>query len=84
MFAAHGNHPHALNELLNHSADLTITNLNDDSALSIAMKRSSKEGIRFPSLALFENRIFRIYLYIFSFTAQSVIEGYLFMLLQPS
>lgn len=44
MFAAHGNHPHALNELLNHGGDLTLTNLNDDTALSIAIKRSSKEG----------------------------------------
>lgn len=44
MFAAHGNHPHALNELLNHGGDLTLTNLNDDTALSIAVKRSSKEG----------------------------------------
>ncbi|XP_046657945.1 DNA-binding protein RFXANK-like isoform X1 [Daphnia pulicaria] len=58
MFAAFGNHPHALNELLNNGGDITMTNLNDDSALSIAVKRSSKE-------------------------AQSVIEGYLFMLLQP-
>jgi len=59
MYAAFNNHAHALNELLNHSADLTLFNLNDDSALSIAIKRSSKE-------------------------TQSVIEGYLFMLLQPS
>ena len=44
MFAAYGNHPHALNELLNHGGDLTLTNLNDDTALSIAVKRSSKEG----------------------------------------
>ncbi|KAK4007718.1 ankyrin repeat family A protein 2 [Daphnia magna] len=58
MFAAHGNHPHALNELLNNGGDITMTNLNDDSALSIALKRASKE-------------------------AQNVIEGYLFMLLQP-
>jgi len=59
MFAAYHNHPHAVNELLNHHADLTITNLNDDTALSIAIKRSCKD-------------------------VQSVIEGYLFMLLQPS
>jgi len=59
MYAAFSNHAHALNELLNHSADLTLSNLNDDTALSITVKRSSKE-------------------------AQTVIEGYLFMLLQPS
>lgn len=45
MFAAHGNHPHALNELLNNGGDITMTNLNDDSALSIALKRASKEGL---------------------------------------
>ena len=44
MFAAYGNHPHALNELLNNGGDLTLTNLNDDYALGIAVKRSSKEG----------------------------------------
>jgi ankyrin repeat protein len=46
MFAAYHNHPHAVNELLNHHADLTITNLNDDTALSIAIKRS-KDGMFF-------------------------------------
>jgi len=59
MYAAFNNHAHALNELLNNNADLTLFNLNDDTALSIAIKRSCKE-------------------------TQSVIEGYLFMLLQPS
>lgn len=44
MYAAFNNHAHALNELLNHSADLTLFNLNDDTALSIAIKRSSKES----------------------------------------
>jgi len=44
MYAAFSNHAHALNELLNHSADLTLSNLNDDTALSITVKRSSKEG----------------------------------------
>lgn len=53
MFAAFGNHPHALNELLNNGGDITMTNLNDDSALSIAVKRSSKEGWRNESLSLF-------------------------------
>lgn len=44
MFAAYGNHPHALNELLNNGGDVTLTNLNDDSALSISVNQSSKEG----------------------------------------
>lgn len=87
MFAAYGNHAHALNELLNHSADLTLTNINDDSALSIAIKRSSKEGTglvtSFQRLPLSCNRRCNSSLFFF-LTAQSVIEGYLFMLLQPS
>lgn len=45
MFAAYNNHPHTVNELLNHHADLTMTNLNDDTALSIAIKRQCKEGL---------------------------------------
>lgn len=59
MYAAHGNHAHALNELLNHSADPTNTNLNDETALSIAVRRRAVD-------------------------ARTVIEGYLFMVLQPS
>ena len=82
MFAAYGNHPHALNELLNHSADLTLTNLNDDTALSIAMKRSCKEGSPY---GVFSNNISLLdNILSYLITAQSVIEGYLFMLLQPS
>ena len=44
MYAAFNNHAHALNELLNNNADLTLFNLNDDTALSIAIKRSCKES----------------------------------------
>ena len=89
MYAAHGNHPHATNELLNHSADLTLSNLNDDTALSIAVKHSSKEGNNFR-LKLFIDKLNKNWqLTICSFfplfsQAQTVIEGYLFMLLQPS
>lgn len=62
MFAAYGNHPHAVNELLNHSSDLTMTNLNDDTALSIAIKRSSKEGeiLQFSCLTLKMNPTFSV------------------------
>ena len=37
MFAAMGNHPHTVNELLVHKANFTLTNINGDSALKLAI-----------------------------------------------
>jgi ankyrin repeat protein len=45
MYAAYGNHPHCTNELLLRGADITLINLNGDSAFGIAIKRGSKLGI---------------------------------------
>ncbi|XP_063225130.1 DNA-binding protein RFXANK-like isoform X2 [Bacillus rossius redtenbacheri] len=42
MYAAHGNHPHCTNELLLRGADFTVTNHNQDTAYSIAVKRKSR------------------------------------------
>ncbi|PSN47035.1 hypothetical protein C0J52_09820 [Blattella germanica] len=42
MYAAHGDHPHCTNELLLRGADITMNNLNDDTAFGIAVKRGSK------------------------------------------
>jgi ankyrin repeat protein len=44
MYAAHGDHPHCTNELLLRGADVTIINLNGDSAFGIAIKKGSKLG----------------------------------------
>lgn len=44
MYAAHGDHPHCTNELLIRGADVTMVNLNGDSAFGIAIKRGSKLG----------------------------------------
>ncbi|KAJ4434955.1 hypothetical protein ANN_23527 [Periplaneta americana] len=44
MYAAHGDHPHCTNELLLRGADITMVNLNDDTAFGIAVKRGSKLG----------------------------------------
>ena len=38
MFAAMGNHPHSVNELLTHGANITLTNINDQSALALAVR----------------------------------------------
>ena len=38
MFAAMQNHPHAVNELLHSGADITLKNINDDTAVSLAVK----------------------------------------------
>ena len=37
MFAAMGNHPHTVNELLVHKANFTLTSINGDSALKLAI-----------------------------------------------
>jgi ankyrin repeat protein len=44
MYAAHGDHAHCTNELLLHGADITMINLNGDSAFGIAIKKGSKLG----------------------------------------
>jgi hypothetical protein len=41
MFAAIGNHPHVVNELLNSGASLSLTNINGHSALALAVKNVS-------------------------------------------
>ena len=41
MFAAMGNHPHTVNELLLNKANLILTNINGDSALKLAIKENS-------------------------------------------
>jgi ankyrin repeat protein len=45
MYAAHGDHPHCVNELLIRGADLTLKNINDDSALGIAINKGSTQGM---------------------------------------
>ncbi|XP_049788076.1 ankyrin repeat family A protein 2-like isoform X1 [Schistocerca cancellata] len=42
IYAAHGDHPHCTNELLIRGADLTIMNLNDDTAYGVAVSEGSK------------------------------------------
>lgn len=44
MYAAHSDHSHCANELLDHGADLTISNVDGASAFSIAVNRGSKQG----------------------------------------
>jgi len=44
MYAAHGDHPHCVNELLIRGADLTLKNINNDSALGIAINKGSSQG----------------------------------------
>jgi len=44
MYAAYGDHPHCTNELLLRGADITVINLNGDSAFGISIKRGSKLG----------------------------------------
>ncbi len=44
MFAAMRNHPHAVNELLLHGADLAATNINGDTALALAIKGASSQA----------------------------------------
>lgn len=44
MYAARGNHPHCCNELLLRDADVTMTNLNDDTAFSLAVNNKSLLG----------------------------------------
>ena len=41
MFAAMGNHPHTVNELLIHKANFTLTNINGDSALKLAITENA-------------------------------------------
>lgn len=44
MYAAKGNHPHTCNELLAKGADFSLVNLNDDTALTIAIENGSTLG----------------------------------------
>ena len=41
MFAAMGNHPHTVNELLLNKANFILTNINGDPALKLAIKEKS-------------------------------------------
>ena len=41
MFAAMGNQPHNVNELLVHQAHFTLTNINGDSALKLAITENA-------------------------------------------
>lgn len=77
MYAAKGNHPHCCNELLLREADVTMSNLNDDTAYTLAVDNKSTLGEFF---------IINIFQYLFndcffSFTAQAVVENYLLTLL---
>lgn len=45
MYAAHNDHSHCGNELLDHGADITCTNVAGSSAFSIAVARGSKQGM---------------------------------------
>lgn len=44
MYAAYGNHPHCCNELLLRGADVTATNMFDDTAFSLACDNNSNLG----------------------------------------
>lgn len=44
IYAAHGDHVHCISELLKVNADLTLQNMNQDSAHSIACKRNSLQA----------------------------------------
>ena len=44
MFAAMKNRAHVVNELLLTGADLTLTNINGDTAVSLAVKCESKQA----------------------------------------
>ncbi len=44
MFAAMRNHPHAVNELLLHGADVAAANINGDTAMSLAIKCDSQQA----------------------------------------
>ncbi len=44
MFAAARNHPHAVNELLLHGADVTAANVSGDTALSLAMRHNAAQA----------------------------------------
>lgn len=46
MYAAKGNHPHTCQELLGQSANFALVNLDDDTALSIAVDSNSTSGKR--------------------------------------
>lgn len=47
MYAAHNDNSHCANELLEHGADITATNVAGSSAFSIAVTRGSKQGMIF-------------------------------------
>lgn len=44
MYAARGNHPHCCNELLLRDADVTMVNLNDDTAFNLSVDCNSTLG----------------------------------------
>lgn len=44
MYAAKGNHPHTCHELLVRGANFSLVNLNDDTALTIAVENCSTLG----------------------------------------
>lgn len=44
MYAAHGDHPHCVNELLLRGADFTATNENGDTAYTMVVRNNSHLG----------------------------------------
>ena len=44
MFAAHGNKSHCVSELLENGCDITATNMDGETAYSLAVKHGSKSG----------------------------------------
>lgn len=54
MYAAKANHPHCCNELLLREADVTMVNLNDDTAFSLAVDNGSTLGRCWCGVASFD------------------------------
>lgn len=71
MYAARGNHPHCCNELLLRDADVTMVNLNDDTAFTLAVDNKGNLG-KEPNYIFQKSLIFYYF-----FLAQAVIENYL-------
>lgn len=76
MYAAYGNHPHCCNELLLRGADVTATNMFDDTAFSLACDNNS-------NLGKVNSPLSDMILIIILFSAQAVIENCLLTLLSP-
>lgn len=53
MYAAHGDHPHCVNELLLRGADFTASNESGDTAYTIVVRNNSHLGKTFSLSAKF-------------------------------